>query len=760
MTSRRTRGWLLDVYPSNKGEVTLWIIAENGKRLKFIDRFQPKMYVSGSKDDLENLIHHLHPSESVADWRFVEKQADVMDSKKSTVLEIDISDCRRTPYFARKLLRLGGYQKFQLHNVDVPDAQLYLYDNDLFPLAFLEIEGEERKLKFNLMDSVASTRYRIPPLRMMWIDVEAEKTGRLSSFNDPIGRFLVSYNGKKKVIEEGDERQKILDLIKTVKQEDPDIIFTHGGDSYLFPYMARRAMITDLLYDLILGREEIPLKARKRRGITFFSYGRVYYKSPIRRLYGRVHIDTDNSFIYPACGLEGLIEVSRTCRVPLHKASRASIGTIMSSLQLYQAMKDGILIPWKKREAESFKSAWELLVADRGGFVFEPKVGLHDWVAEIDFSSMYPTLMATRNISAETVLCKCCPNSKTRVPELDYNICEKRTGIVPKVLRLILKKRRHYKMMRNEAEDPRLRQVYDQRQNALKWILVTCFGYLGYKNARFGKVDAHIAVCAFARDALLRTVHIVEDHGFEVIHGIVDSLWVRKEGASPKEYADLCREISQEVNVPITVKGRYNWIVFLPSKTHPGIPVLNRYYGVLEEGKIKVRGIEARRRDTPPFISNAQIDMIEALSKASNTKEFKEKISDSLEVLQGYIEKLVDREVPLNQLIIAKQLSKYADRYAHNVFQAIAAHQLIREGVTISAGQTVRYLITDVDNRRPNRRVKAAELITEGTRYDVKKYLDLLLAAASNILRPFGYSVKKLLDEVLYREEQLLLQEN
>ena len=28
---------------------------------------------------------------------------------------------------------------------------------------------------------------------------------------------------------------------------------------------------------------------------------------------------------------------------------------------------------------------------------------------------------------------------------------------------------------------------YKQRQTALKWMLVTCFGYLGYKNARFGK---------------------------------------------------------------------------------------------------------------------------------------------------------------------------------------------------------------------------------------------------------------------------------
>jgi len=378
-------------------------------------------------------------------------------------------------------------------------------------------------------------------------------------------------------------------------------------------------------------------------------------------------------------------------------------------------------------------------------------------VAEIDFSSMYPTLMATHNISAETVLCKCCPDSRNRVPELDYNICEKRIGIVPRVLNLILEKRRQYKMMRDEAESPELRQIYDRRQNALKWILVTCFGYLGYKNARFGRVDAHIAVCAIARNVLLKAMRVAEDHGFEVVHGIVDSLWVRKEGASQRELADLCKEISRETNAPISVSGRYKWIVFLPSRTHPGVPVLNRYYGVLEEGGIKVRGIEARRRDTPQFIRNAQMDMIKTLSKASDASEFREKISESLEVLRRYANKLVNHDVPLDQLIITNQLSKRADRYSNKVLQAIAAQQLMKEGIEVSAGQTVRYIITDADDRRPDRKVKAAELTTEDTRYDIKKYLDLLLAAASNILSPFGYSDRKLRDEVLHLNEQQLL---
>ncbi len=349
----------------------------------------------------------------------------------------------------------------------------------------------------------------------------------------------------------------------------------------------------------------------------------------MQKLVGRVHIDVNNTFIYTACGLEGLIEVSRTCRVPLHRAARASIGTIMSSLQLYIAWRDGTLIPWKKNEPESFKTAWELLVADRGGFIFEPKLGFHTDVVEVDFTSMFPMLMLTRNISAETVLCKCCPDSNNRVPELGYNICEKRRGIVPKTLDLLLKKRLKYKSLIREVEDEGLRKVYNKRQTALKWVLVTCFGYLGYRNARFGKVDAHIAVCAFARDSLLKTARLAEKHGFEVIHGIVDSLWLKKPNVSPKRLQQFCSEASEAVRVPLSVEGKYRWIVFLPSKVLKGVPVLNRYYGVFENGEIKLRGVEARRGDTPIFIVKAQMEMIKKLAGANSLESFKARIPEA-----------------------------------------------------------------------------------------------------------------------------------
>jgi len=320
-----------------------------------------------------------------------------------------------------------------------------------------------------------------------------------------------------------------------------------------------------------------------------------------------------------------------------------------------------------------------------------------------------------------------------------------------------LKKRADYKQLRNEAEVPKLKEAYDRRQNALKWILVTCFGYLGYRNARFGKVDAHIAVCAFARDALLRTARLAEERGFQIVHGIVDSLWLKREGATAQEFVGLCKDIAREIGVPISFEGRYRWIVFLPSRMHEGVPVLNRYYGVFENGRIKVRGIEARRRDTPSFIRGAQLDVISVLGGAADSKGFMARLPEAVGLLKGYVRKLVNGEVAVEDLFVVKQLSMDPSDYVHNVFQAIAAMQLASEGIEVSAGQTVRYLITDAESRRLNRRVKAAELVDENTRYDVKKYLELLLAAGANILSPFGYTSEKLHDLVVRNQRQVAL---
>ena len=102
----------------------------------------------------------------------------------------------------------------------------------------------------------------------------------------------------------------------------------------------------------------------------------------------------------------------------------------------------------------------------------------------------------------------------------------------------------------------------------------------------------------------------------------------------------------------------------------------------------------------------------------------------------------------LLDLIVTKRLSKNLDSYTQKVNQVIAAEQLLKEGVEVSAGKTVRFLFTSAKNKRYERGVRAEELIEEKTHSDVRRYLLLLYSAASNILSPFGYSAKDIYDAV------------
>ena len=632
-----------------------------------------------------------------------------------------------------------------------------MFSKDLFPLAFVEITKQNGSLKYALKDDITRTDYEVPPVRIMKLEVDIAKGGKIAQFKDPIEQIRLKQKDTKITIDSKDESKNILKLVDAVEELNPDFILTYGGDSYLFPYLVERAAENHILNRLILSRDPVAFTNKAASGKTFFSYGRTFYKATAQRLYGRIHVDQSNTFVLSEVDFDGLIEVARTCRVPLHTSARNSIGSSMTSLQLYQAIKDDILIPRNKSIPEAFKSAYELLVADRGGFVFEPRVGAHDNIGEVDFSSMYPVIMANNNISAETVLCKCCPDSPIRIPELNYNICNKRKGIVAKTVRMVVDKRLHYKKMKEESPDPHLREVYDKRQTALKWILVTCFGYLGYKNAKFGTVDGHIGVCAFGREALLNAAHLSEENGFEVIHGIVDSLWLKKQNAQIEDFQVLCEKIAKKIKIPINFEGRYKWIVFLPSKIHPRIGVLNRYYGVMESGKIKVRGIELRRRDTPKFVFDAQTDIIKVLSTANNVEELYKKIPKAIDVVKAYREKLLNNEITIWDLVITKHLSKKPEHYRQDVSQVIAARQLTKEGDEVHAGGNIQFVFTSADNKRHDRRVRAQQLIDNTTSPDKRKYLKILYESSANLLSFASYTSKSVYEAVVGQNQNYLL---
>ena len=452
--------------------------------------------------------------------------------------------------------------------------------------------------------------------------------------------------------------------------------------------------------------------------------------------------------------------------MPLHTAARASIGKCLSSLQFYYATKKGILIPWKPATAEHFKTLGDLLVADRGGFIFEPEIGAHEQVAEFDFVSLYPNIMLKKNLSAETVQCNCCSRQYNfkllTVPELNYNICQKRIGIVPTSLKIVLEKRAMYKhLLKSENIHPKLKRICDSRQNSLKWILVTSFGYLGFNNAKFGRIDAHIAVCAFDRQILLHAAKIAEKRGrYRVLHGIVDSIWIKKKDkydnkANIQDYLKLKESIEREIGFKLSFEGIYNWIAFIHSKSNNILPVPNRYFGVFEDGGLKIRGIEARRHDTPILFSRCQNEILEIVAASGSTiNELKTLIPTNADnIFQKYVTLLRQKRVPIEELAFTKRLSKNSNEYQSNrdTMENDALRLLEGEGKSLKAGEILRYVITDYyyhhrNNRKTgssrNNRAIPVELFDDKTSsYDVRRYTELLTKTCNSVTEPFGYTL-------------------
>jgi len=532
------------------------------------------------------------------------------------------------------------------------------------------------------------------------------------------------------------------------------VILSHWGDSYLMPNLQRMAARRG--ESLPFGREPSGYVSG-RRGRSYFTYGKILFIASSYTFKGRWHLDSQNSFIIKECGLEGLIELARIAKIPVQRMARASTGTCISAMEVERAIEGGYLIPLRKSQVEDFKTADELLLIDKGGLTYRPVPGFYEEVAELDFASMYPTIMVEHNVSPETVNCRCCHNEK--VPELGYTICEKRTGIVPATLRAVVEKRAYYKKRKRElkGKNDALARSYDRRQNALKWMLVSCFGYLGYKNARFGRIEAHESVNAFSRDAILTAKEIAENRGYELLHAIIDCMWLKKPGAAEADYEKLCKEITQRVNIDISLEGIYSWILFPASKQDPAITTANRYVGWYKHGEIKIRGIEARRHDTPKFIKQMQALMLERMSKARNVKEVEALVPDVLSIASDFVSTLRSGKANPMELVLRRNITKEPKEYTNNSISAVVSKLVEEMGVKLSAGESIQFIIIDQSGKKKPEKAKPLALYAFEDGYDVEQYTEFTLKAIETLLSPFGYdleTLKKLLAVTLPKKSR------
>ncbi len=739
-------GWLLDVYPGRKAGVKIWLLGDDERRYCLHQDFPAVFYIAGPASRLRTAAGFLQRHKLAP--RLARTQRRELFSKQPVpVLAVELDQCDDLARLFRQVEKAFPDLSFFDADIALPLRHAAAYDT--FPLARCAVQVDEdlQVLQLRTLDTPWDINAPPPPLRILRLETDVDPQRC-----DP-SQLLVHAPRQTYRLALTPRRPALINLRCILERHDPDLLLTAGGDTWLLPFLLEAAQQEHLPLPLNRDRERQPAHHAER---SYFSYGQVVYRGRQVHLFGRWHIDSGNAMLWDSYELEGILETARVTTLPVQTAARVSPGSGISAMQILTALRQGILVPWHKQQVETPKTALQMFAADQGGLVYQPTIGLHRDVAEIDFVSMYPGIMVRFNISPETVsACPPRPGELARVtPEqLDereeglvpriVDPEEDNLGLVPRTLAPLLQKRLALKnhLVTCPTWDPR-RKLDKARASAHKWLLVTCFGYLGYKNARFGRIEAHEAVTAYGREALLRAKETAEAMGFEILHMYVDGLWVRKTGASSvADFQPVLEAIAADTGLPIALDGVYRWVAFLPSRGDARVPVPNRYFGVFQDGSIKVRGIEARRGDTPPFVHKAQMELLETLAQ-----DDKPDIPAALRLVRRKLAILRAGRAPLQDLVVSLRLSRELQAYRVPSPAARAALQLSAIGKNLRPGQRVRFVYT---LGQPD--VHAWDLPgkLDPKRIDRARYITLLLRAAHAVLEPFGLSAEDIRAQVM-----------
>jgi len=700
-------GWLLDLYTHPRDGLVLWLLCDDTRRRRFRQDFPVTFYAAGPGERLRALWKVLRDQPVEVELSREERRD--LFSGPTTALAARVLHPHQQPALFRQVAR--QFPDLNFYNTDVSinlhHAALY----DTFPLArcHIQTDGRGNIEHFETLDSPWQLHSRPPPLRVLVMEPDTDpfhaSPTRLN-LRTALGRFSVPLEPR---------RSLLRTLRERILRYDPDLLLTAWGDTWLLPKLLEWAGQENL--SLPLNRE-LEAGVIRRQERSYFAYGQVIYRGEQVKLFGRYHIDIHNAVMYRDYGLDGIWELARVTSLPVQTVARVSPGTGISAMQIVTALRQNILVPWHKQEPEALRSAAGQSRTDLGGLVAQPPVGLHRDVAEIDFISMYPSIMRHFNISPELV------GEQGDEP-----------GLIPKTLAPLLDKRVAIKQaLMTLPHDHADYKRFKAFASAHKWLLVTCFGYLGYKNARFGRIEAHEAVTALGREILLQAKEVAEELGFTVLHMYVDGIWVRKDGCKTvRDFDPLLVTIHERTGLPIALDGIFRWIAFLPSKQDARLSVANRYFGVFRDGSTKERGIELRRRDTPLFVARTQRNILDILAQAEDGKDLPFYLPEIRALVNERLDVLRRGQIPLGELVVRQHLSRELGEYRTPSPAARAAMQLQGIGKNLRPGQSVRLLFL-----RGEPDVRAWDLpgAPPPAQVDLAHYRKLLLEAVGTILEP------------------------
>ncbi len=768
---------MLDLNHENyegKSSIWLWGITHEGKRVLVVDnKYRPYFYLLPRKNqDPEELRKRLeaekpHPTiESVA----IEKKKLLADER--VVLRVFCKDTEFLDRAARETLkRIGGEATYE---EKLRLGIKYQYDYGIKPCQWYEVGATSSTIdpkEFNVQETLTATDRPSPiakeePPRLDLFSfslLSVSKTGAPSAIRDPIRiiSWRTDKNANEILLTQGDSDagtiQKFGDDVTSV---NPDFVLSFEGNSIHWPYLVKRSSNTksplrvgrdggpphQSLYGhySLIGRANVDLlnfaedlyevknktvedvasylgiQLSSQKPIEETAYFDHWSKIDQRRILIK-HLEerTETILKIGREAIDYVIQISALSGLPPDQVIAAAVGFRVDNYLMMEAHKLGQLIPSRTEQS---------IIPYKGAIVLEPKVGLHDNVASLDFSSMYPSLMIKYNISPDTLVTgKEKEEDAFEVPEVKHRFRRNPSGFYRIVLTKLIEARKATKAelkrtSRNDSRYPLLKA----REKAVKVMTNAVYGYAGWAGARWYSKEVAESAAALGRETINRAISLAKSLGLTVFYGDTDSLFVNYDEKPVQKFQ---AEIDHQLGLEINLSEVYKRILFTEAK--------KKYAGLRTDGQIDVVGLEAVRGDWSNLARNVQNTVLRMVLEDANPLR-------ATAYVQDLTSNLKSKKPPLSSFIVWKTLTKPVEAYEVNAPHIEVAKKMAKDGWPVTAGDKVGFVIT----RRPGKLFQKAEPQYKVTAQDVDYdyYIqNQIVPAASRILEVLGVSEDQLM---------------
>ncbi len=775
--------WLLDINPkidnaSDTAELWLWGIDANGNRVLVIDRNFTAYFYAAIKEGFDpsstaREIMSAYPSSvvkaEVAERRFF--------GKPVQAIKVYCKVATETEKLAKQLRGLEGVK--DCLEDDIRISMRYLIDNNVAPCTWHEIEAEEEENKLGVRVDKLYAAKSIPKqlenvdkpqlktLSFSMISYSREGSPKPDRNPVVIISTVASTGEEKQFVAGGDKNDKpiLQHFVEYVCRFDPDIIVSFGANTQDWDYLIKRSLRLERTFDVDRGRKEPHTSIYGHVSFTgmanvdladfmdVFPEVKVKTLSNLANYLGVMKNRSGNEIedvefadywddpqkrealkqfsLNNARKIQGsatllldfAMQLSSLVSLPLDHVMTAAVGFRVEWFLIKQTRKLGELIP--RRVEQPYRPYV-------GGLVLNPKPGLHDNIAVLDFKSMYPNIMIRYNLSPDTYVAPDEPEPPGGVyeaPEVKHRFRKAPPGFYKEALTFLIEVRSKIRLeMKTLSSSTVEYSILDARQKAVKIITNAAYGYAGWVGARWYIKPVAEAASAWGRHTILSATRLAEDKGLRIIYGDTDSLFLTND---EKKLLELKAEIKENLGLEVEVGEVYKRIFFTEAK--------KRYAGLRLDGTLDIVGLEVIRGDWAEVAKKVQEHVLEIILKEQSPEK-------AIDYVRTVIEELKQRKIPFRDLIIWKTLTKPPEQYAIKAPHVEAAKMLREKGWRLTGGDKVGFVILSGKGRFYSR-VKPY-VFAKYDEVDVDYYVtNQVVPAAARILGFFGVTEKELISK-------------